>query len=87
MRMIGSDQSNGNNTKLIDQQSLVSLPNAQNSQMTSTVGAYEDIPPTSVFNLTDRLPIFEMPYESPLIPNIRWINARMILLRSENGGM
>ncbi len=33
MSMIGSDQSNGNNTKLIDQQSLVSLPNAQNSQM------------------------------------------------------
>ena len=74
MRMIGSDQSNGNNTKLIDQQSLVSLPNAQNSQMTSTVGAYEDIPPTSVFNLTDRLPIFSYLVNSN---RIRWYRIIM----------
>src|SRR5207245_2396283 len=31
MRMIGSDQSNSNNTELIDQQSLVSLRNGQNN--------------------------------------------------------
>src|SRR2546430_346033 len=74
MRMIGSDQSNGNNTKLIDQQSLVSLPNAQNSQMTSTVGANEDIPPTSVFNLTDRLPIFSYLVNSN---RIRWYRIIM----------
>src|SRR2546428_4222178 len=74
MRIIGSDQSNGNNTKLIDQQSLVSLPNAQNSQMTSTVGAYEDIPPTSVFNLTDRLPIFSYLVNSN---RIRWYRIIM----------
>src|SRR5437667_10719595 len=74
MRMIGSDQSNGNNTKLIDQQSLVSLPNAQNSQMTSTVGAYEDIPPTSIFNLTDRLPIFSYLVNSN---RIRWYRIIM----------
>ncbi len=74
MSMIGSDQSNGNNTKLIDQQSLVSLPNAQNSQMTSTVGAYEDIPPTSVFNLTDRLPIFSYLVNSN---RIRWYRIIM----------
>src|SRR6266496_4468460 len=74
MSMIGSDQSNGNNTKLIDQQSLVSLPNAQNSQMTSTVGAYEDIPPTSVFNLTDRLPIFSYLVTSN---RVRWYRIIM----------
>src|SRR6266480_5947230 len=74
MSMIGSDQSNGNNTKLIDQQSLVSLPNAQNSQMTSTVGAYEDIPPTSIFNLTDRLPIFSYLVNSN---RIRWYRVIM----------
>ena len=74
MSMIGSDQSNGNNTKLIDQQSLVSLPNAQNSQMTSTVGANEDIPPTSVFNLTDRLPIFSYLVNSN---RIRWYRIIM----------
>ena len=74
MRMIGSDQSNGNNTKLIDQQSLVSLPNAQNSQMTSTVGANEDIPPTSIFNLTDQLRIFSYLVNSN---RIRWYRVIM----------
>src|SRR2546430_17088555 len=74
MRMIGSDQSNGNNTKLIDQQSLVSLPNAQNSQMTSTVGANEDLPAASVFNLTDRLPIFSYLVNSN---RIRWYRVIM----------
>jgi len=56
--MIGSAQHNGNNKEMLDQQSLVSSGNGQNSQMTSTAGNYEGIPPTSIFNLTDRLPIF-----------------------------
>src|SRR3989441_10729751 len=74
MRMIGSDQSNGNNTELIDQQSLVSSGNGQNSQMTSTVGAYEDIPPTSIFNLTDQLRIFTYLVNSN---RIRWYRVIM----------
>src|SRR5919108_5328655 len=56
--MISHDQHNGNDTELIDQQSLVSSGNGQNSQMTSKVVTYEGIPPTSIFNLTDKLPIF-----------------------------
>src|SRR6266705_7021357 len=74
MRMIGSDQSNGNNTELIDQQSLVSLRNAQKSQMTSSVGTYDGIPPTSIFNLTDRLPIFSYLVNSN---RIRWYRVIM----------
>src|SRR5437763_7860299 len=72
--MIGSDQQNGNNTELIDPQSLVSSGNGQNSQMTSTVGTYEGIPPTSVFNLTDRLPIFSYLVNSN---RIRWYRVIM----------
>jgi uncharacterized protein (TIGR02677 family) len=72
--MIGSYQHNGNNTELIDQQSVVSSGNDQNSQMTSTVGTYEGIPPTSVFNLTDRLPIFSYLVNSN---RIRWYRVIM----------
>jgi len=72
--MIGSDQYNGNNTELIDQQPLVSSGNGQNSQMTSTVGTYEGIPPTSIFNLTDRLPIFSYLVNSN---RIRWYRVIM----------
>src|SRR5438874_7358150 len=75
--MIGSDQHNGSNTELIDQQSLVSSGNGQNSQMTPTVGAYEDIPPTSVFNLTDRLPIFSYLVNSN---RIRWYRVIMLVI-------
>src|SRR3989441_12384336 len=74
MRMIGSDQSNGNNTELIDQQSLVSLRNPQNSQMTSSVGTYDGIPPASIFNLTDRLPIFSYLVTSN---RVRWYRVIM----------
>src|SRR6266487_3188033 len=74
MRMIGSDQNNGNNTELIDQQSLVSLQNAQNIQMTSSVGTYDGIPSTSIFNLTDRLPIFSYLVNSN---RIRWYRVIM----------
>jgi len=72
--MIGSYQHNGNNTELIDQQSVVSSGDGQNSQMTSTVGTYEGIPPTSVFNLTDRLPIFSYLVNSN---RIRWYRVIM----------
>ncbi len=72
--MIGSNQHNGNHTELIDQQPLVSSVNGQNSQMTSTVGAYEGIPPTSIFNLTDRLPIFSYLVNSN---RIRWYRVIM----------
>src|SRR6266566_7033923 len=72
--MIGSNQHNGSNTELIDQQSLVSSGNSQNSQMTSTVGAYEDIPPTSIFNLTDQLRIFTYLVNSN---RIRWYRVIM----------
>src|SRR6266699_976813 len=74
MRMIGSHQSNGNNTELIDQQSLVSSSNGQNSQMMSTVGTYDGIPPASIFNLTDRLPIFSYLVNSN---RIRWYRVIM----------
>ena len=56
--MIGSDQFNDKNKKLLDQQSLASSSNGQNSQMASTVGNSDSIPLASIFNLTDRLPIF-----------------------------
>src|SRR5690348_4344765 len=56
--MGGSDQYNGNNTELIDQDLLVVSRNGQNGHMSTTTGTYEGIPPTSIFNLTDRLPIF-----------------------------
>src|SRR6266567_4337428 len=72
--MIGSHQSNGNNTELIDQQSLVSSSNGQNSQMMSTVGTYDGIPPTTIFNLTDRLPIFTYLVNSN---RIRWYRVIM----------
>ena len=72
--MIRSDQHNGNNTELIDQQSLVSSVNDQNSQMTATAGTYEGIPPTFIFNLTDRLPIFSYLVNSN---RIRWYRVIM----------
>ena len=72
--MIGSNQHNGNNTELIDQQPLVSSSNGQNIQMTSTVGTYDGIPPASIFNLTDRLPIFSYLVNSN---RIRWYRVIM----------
>src|SRR6266852_4381361 len=72
--MSGSDQHNGYNTELIDQKPLLSSGNDQNSQMTSTVGTYEGIPPTSIFNLTDRLPIFSYLVNSN---RIRWYRVIM----------
>src|SRR5437762_3863359 len=72
--MIASDRHNGNHTELIDQQTLVSSDNSQNGQMATTIGTYEDIPPTSVFNLTDRLPIFSYLVNSN---RIRWYRIIM----------
>jgi uncharacterized protein (TIGR02677 family) len=72
--MSGSDQHNGYNTELIDQKPLLSSGNGQISQMTSTVGTYEGIPPTSIFNLTDRLPIFSYLVNSN---RIRWYRVIM----------
>src|SRR6266478_2394939 len=72
--MSGSDQHNGYNTELIDQKPLVSSGNGQYSQIPSTVGTYEGIPPTSIFNLTDRLPIFSYLVNSN---RIRWYRVIM----------
>jgi len=72
--MGGSDQYNGNNTELIDQDSLVGSRNGQNGHMATTTGTYEGIPPTSIFNLTDRLPIFSYLVNSN---RIRWYRVIM----------
>src|SRR5436305_308669 len=69
-----SDQHNGNRTELIDQQTLVSSDNSQNGQMSTTVEAYESIPPTSIFNLTDKLSIFSYLVNSN---RIRWYRVIM----------
>jgi uncharacterized protein (TIGR02677 family) len=72
--MIGSDQYNDKNKEMLDQRSLVNSSNGQKSQMTSTVGTYDDIPPASIFNLTDRLPIFSYLVNSN---RIRWYRVIM----------
>ena len=72
--MIGSDQYNDKNKKMLDQQSLVSSSNGQNSQITSTVGTSDGIAPASIFNLTDRLPIFSYLVNSN---RIRWYRVIM----------
>src|SRR5207248_5496468 len=72
--MIASDQHNGNHTELIDQQPLVSSGNGQIGQIATTIGTYESIPPTSIFNLTDRLSIFSYLVNSN---RIRWYRVIM----------
>ena len=72
--MIGSDQYNDKKKEMLDQQSLVSSSNSPNSQMTSTVGTYDGIPPASIFNLTDRLSIFSYLVNSN---RIRWYRVIM----------
>src|SRR5260370_27615438 len=72
--MSGCDQHNGYNTELIDQKPLLSSGNGQISQMTSTVCTNEGISPTSIFNLTDRLPIFIYLVNSN---RIRWYRVIM----------
>src|SRR5205085_12673969 len=72
--MIASDRHNGNHTELIDQQTFVSLDNSQNGQMATSVGTYESIPSTSIFNLTDKLSIFTYLVNSN---RIRWYRVIM----------
>ena len=72
--MIASDQHNGNHTELIDQQTFVSSDNSQNGQMATSVGTYESIPSTSIFNLTDKLSIFTYLVNSN---RIRWYRVIM----------
>src|SRR5271157_5283410 len=73
-RMGGSEQHNGYNTELIDQDSLVGSQNGQNDHIATTAGAYEGISPSSIFNLTDRLPIFSYLVNSN---RIRWYRVIM----------
>jgi len=72
--MIASDRHNGNHTELIDQQTFVSSDNSQNGQMATSVGTYESIPSTSIFNLTDKLSIFTYLVNSN---RIRWYRVIM----------
>ncbi len=74
--MNSSDQYNGYNAELLDQQMLVS---SHNGQMTNTAAVYESISSASIFNLTDRLPIFSYLVNSN---RIRWYRVIMrIFLR------
>jgi uncharacterized protein (TIGR02677 family) len=72
--MNGFDQLNGYNTESLDQQTLVDSRKGHNSQVDNTVGAYEGIPPVSIFNLTGRLPIFSYLVNSN---RIRWYRVIM----------
>lgn len=69
--MSGSDQHNGYHTELTVQQTVAG---SQNSQTATTAGAYEGIPSTSIFNLTDRLSIFSYLVNSN---RIRWYRVIM----------
>src|SRR6266516_6688866 len=73
--MSGSKQQNGYTTELIAQDdSWLSSPNGSNGHTGITAGAYESIPPPSIFNLTDRLPIFSYLVNSN---RIRWYRVIM----------
>src|SRR6266571_100792 len=72
--MSGSKQQNGYTTELIAQDSWVSSHNGSNGHTGITAGAYESIPPPSIFNLTDRLPIFSYLVNSN---RIRWYRVIM----------
>ena len=72
--MSGSKQQNGYTTELIAQDSWVSSRNGSNGHTGITAGAYESIPPPSIFNLTDRLPIFSYLVNSN---RIRWYRVIM----------
>src|SRR3989442_4190501 len=56
--MSGSVQQNGYTSELIVQQTSAGSHNGQSGRTATDAGTYEGIPPTSIFNLTDRLPIF-----------------------------
>jgi uncharacterized protein (TIGR02677 family) len=72
--MSGSVQHNGYNSELIAQQTSAGSYNGQNGRTATEAGTYEGIPPTSIFNLTDRLPIFSYLVNSN---RIRWYRLIM----------
>jgi uncharacterized protein (TIGR02677 family) len=72
--MNGFVQHNGNTSELIVQQSSADSQNGQNGQTATTARIYEGIPSTSIFNLTDRLPIFSYLVNSN---RIRWYRVIM----------
>src|SRR6266566_5299570 len=72
--MNGSNQLNGYSAESIDQHTVAGSRNGQNGQIASTVGTYEGLPPTTIFNLTDRLPIFSYLVNSN---RIRWYRVIM----------
>jgi uncharacterized protein (TIGR02677 family) len=72
--MSGSVQHNGYSSELIVQHTPADVHNGQNGRTATEAGAYEGIPPTSIFNLTDRLPIFSYLVNSN---RIRWYRVIM----------
>jgi uncharacterized protein (TIGR02677 family) len=72
--MSGSVQHNGYNSELIAQQTSAGSQNGQNGRTATEAGTSEGIPPTSIFNLTDRLPIFSYLVNSN---RIRWYRVIM----------
>ncbi|HEX9131892.1 MAG TPA: DUF2397 family protein, partial [Ktedonobacteraceae bacterium] len=72
--MSSSVQHNGYTSELIVQQTPAGSQNGQNGQTAIAAGAYEGIPPTSIFNLTDRLPIFSYLVNSN---RLRWYRVIM----------
>ncbi len=72
--MSGSVQHNGYNSELIAQLTSAGSQNGQNGRTATEAGTYEGIPPTSIFNLTDRLPIFSYLVNSN---RIRWYRVIM----------
>jgi uncharacterized protein (TIGR02677 family) len=67
-------QQNGYTSELIVQQTSAGSHNGQNGRTTTDAGTYEGIPPTTIFNLTDRLPIFSYLVNSN---RIRWYRVIM----------
>ncbi len=72
--MSGFVQLNGYNSELIAQQTSAGSQNGQNGRTATEAGTYEGIPPTSIFNLTDRLPLFSYLVNSN---RIRWYRVIM----------
>jgi uncharacterized protein (TIGR02677 family) len=69
-----SRQHNGYNPDLIDQDRSSAAHHGQNGYKATANGVYEGIPPTSIFNLTDKLPIFSYLVNSN---RIRWYRVIM----------
>jgi len=67
-------QHNGYTSELIVQQTSAGSQIGQNGRTATEAGTYEGIPPTTIFNLTDRLPIFTYLVNSN---RIRWYRVIM----------